>query len=140
MNLPRYYQRLAIQLKNELVAESERSNWDRRNTSTGEMYCVHGCYLGTWDGPDYMCGACEEGMTHYEVALGRAYDIWRRDRERIGHAIRELLTYPIEQDVPNAGQTLTSGEYMTLMAASLFLTNDLKRGISTIDQALEALR
>lgn len=24
-------------------------------------HCKHGTYVGTWDGPDYMCGWCENG-------------------------------------------------------------------------------
>jgi hypothetical protein len=46
-------------------------------------YCRHGVNLGYWDGPDYMCGACESGVSDYEYALGAAYDHMRREtRER----------------------------------------------------------
>jgi hypothetical protein len=73
---------MAIDMKNRIVAEeAEMSNWDRRN-QWGEMYCVHGVNLGTWDGPDYMCGACESGWTILEYALSCAYGEYQRDRKR----------------------------------------------------------
>lgn len=27
-------------------------------------YCIHGQYVGTPSGPDYICGYCEAGVTH----------------------------------------------------------------------------
>lgn len=82
MSLPLKYKRMAIDLKNRIVAEdSERSNWDRRN-QWGEQYCIHGVNIGTWDGPDYMCGACESGSTILEYALMVAYGEYQRDRKR----------------------------------------------------------
>lgn len=38
-------------------------------------YCVHGTYIGTWWGPDYLCGACEDGTSDYEMALWQARSI-----------------------------------------------------------------
>lgn len=42
-------------------------------------YCRHGVNLGYWAGPDYMCGACESGVSDYEYALGVAYDHMHRE-------------------------------------------------------------
>lgn len=44
-------------------------------------YCKHGVNLGYWDGPDYMCGACEDGTSDYDYALGLAYDHMRREKK-----------------------------------------------------------
>lgn len=86
MRLPIQYARLAIQVKWELIAESERSNWDRRD-SWGAMRCIHGTNLGTWDGPDYMCGPCEAGWSILEFAYDYAVTEWRRERMRREQAL-----------------------------------------------------
>lgn len=31
-------------------------------------YCKHGNYIGNWAGPDYLCGACEDGLSDSEWA------------------------------------------------------------------------
>lgn len=50
--------------------------------------CKHGTNIGTWDGPDYLCGPCESGDTDQDFAIGSAY----REQEQIYNAaIRELL-------------------------------------------------
>lgn len=38
-------------------------------------YCVHGTYIGYPLGPDYMCGACEDGATYLIVGV----PMWRID-------------------------------------------------------------
>lgn len=30
------------------------------------QYCRHGTFIGSWWGPDYLCWACEEGLTDAE--------------------------------------------------------------------------
>lgn len=38
-------------------------------------YCKHGTYVGDWAGPDYICGACEDGLcVHYEKVSGFAWE------------------------------------------------------------------
>jgi hypothetical protein len=27
------------------------------------QYCPHGAFIGSWWGPDYLCGACEQGIS-----------------------------------------------------------------------------
>jgi hypothetical protein len=41
------------------------------------QYCIHGTFIGSWWGPDYMCGWCEEGASVAEV---RAF--YRRQRDQ----------------------------------------------------------
>jgi hypothetical protein len=33
-------------------------DWDRNDKS---QYCVHGTFIGSWWGPDILCGKCEMG-------------------------------------------------------------------------------
>lgn len=44
---------------------------DYQDYATSSDYCIHGTYLGSWAGPDYMCGACEAGADH-----AVSYPIW----------------------------------------------------------------
>lgn len=91
--LPDKYMKLALQYVRELKEADEESNWDRRNPDTGEMYCIHGVNLGTWDGPDYMCGFCEEGASLYEYALYSAWASYRRDRMRLGQTVFDKVVF-----------------------------------------------
>lgn len=139
MKLPKAYALMAIRMKNDLVAEAEeRSNWDRRN-QWGEQYCVHGTNVGTWDGPDLMCGWCEDGASHYTVALHWAYTRWERDRRSIGLAIQDaLLSWNAQQEKgqPQWAQALTYEESVTLGVTTLFLRGALKREL--LDGGLRA--
>lgn len=45
----------------------------------GSLYCRHGSYLGTWYGPDYLCGACEDGVDDYTYALRSAGYAYTRE-------------------------------------------------------------
>lgn len=68
----------------------------------GNLYCRHGSYLGTWWGPDYMCGACEDGMGDYEYALMCGWQAvirhneWRRTEtwSDFGLAMKEKAVSP----------------------------------------------
>lgn len=31
--------------------------------SDPRQFCMHGTFVGTWWGPDYICGLCEDGAT-----------------------------------------------------------------------------
>lgn len=48
------------------------------DVSDPSQYCRHGTFIGSWWGPDYMCGACESG---YEPSDG--YMAWRNRKRRI---------------------------------------------------------
>lgn len=46
---------------------------ERRRKEGWLEYCVHGVYIGTPFGPDYMCGKCEDGNDNiYAEALYEA--------------------------------------------------------------------
>ena len=50
------FQAIAIKAKQDYLdqVEANRASSD---------YCEHGTYVGSWWGPDYLCGGCEEGYT-----------------------------------------------------------------------------
>lgn len=35
-------------------------DWDRNDSS---QHCRHGTFIGSWWGPDILCGACEDGLS-----------------------------------------------------------------------------
>jgi hypothetical protein len=44
-------------------------DWDKSDSS---QYCEHGTFIGSWWGPDLMCGRCEGGHnpnTDWEVEI-----------------------------------------------------------------------
>lgn len=86
-----YRFRLAIKYVNALKqAESERA-WSTASDSDG--YCVHGTYVGGC-GVDWMCGACESGWSHYEIALGNAGDEMYRMRKEYVRKLQEAMFTP----------------------------------------------
>lgn len=97
MTLPLTYKKYAVQIVRELKAAEDESNWDRRNHFTGEQYCQHGVNVGTWDGPDYMCGACEDGIGIYQYALYSAYDEMYRDRRAAQRQISDAVIAAIKE-------------------------------------------
>lgn len=38
-------------------------DWDQSDES---QYCKHGTFIGSWWGPDVLCGYCEDGTTDAE--------------------------------------------------------------------------
>ena len=110
--LPRSYLYYAVSVVREMKAADEESNWDRRNRATGEQYCVHGTNIGTWDGPDYMCGWCEDGATIYQYAL---YWAWRRYRDDQRKARKEwteaLIDTMIKAEFAHKVGALTDDEH-----------------------------
>jgi len=32
------------------------------DTQDSRQYCPHGTFVGSWWGPDYLCGLCEDGV------------------------------------------------------------------------------
>lgn len=43
---------------------------DQYYASQGRYYCKHGVYIGSPGGADYMCGACEDGISDEDYAAG----------------------------------------------------------------------
>lgn len=37
--------------------------------------CVHGTFIGSWWGPDYICGLCEEGLTVPSTVKVASYSV-----------------------------------------------------------------
>lgn len=68
----------AIRIKNCLKGYEGSEGYDPH-------YCKHGNYVGTWWGPDYMCGPCEDGAEDYAYAL-----YWAKEgvRERMRRFLR----------------------------------------------------
>lgn len=126
MELPDYYKRLAITIKNEIKA-GERAD---------HTHCRHGNFVGDPYGPDYMCGPCELGVNDYDYAFERAEKVWRNDRRKIGYAIRQALIEATDDDTPSAAQVLALDEFSSLLFGSLFLTGDLRRELDTIHKAM----
>lgn len=38
--------------------EGDQFDWDHNDP---RQYCKHGVFIGSWWGPDLMCGRCESG-------------------------------------------------------------------------------
>lgn len=69
---PRLTMRLAAIIRADLRVQRAEYEEEKRRAGGWLDYCVHGTYIGTWWGPDYMCGTCEMGVTDDEIALGSA--------------------------------------------------------------------
>lgn len=41
--------------------------------SDNSQYCIHGTFIGSWWGPDYLCGYCEDGVSLEEFEKAQAY-------------------------------------------------------------------
>ena len=48
--------------------------------SDPRQYCVHGTFIGSWWGPDYLCGYCEAGVSRRQQARWMALDAGRKAR------------------------------------------------------------
>ena len=77
--------KLADEQQIERLEASDPSTDDGR---WGGDHCIHGTYIGTPSGADYICGFCEDGLTRrvsrtvYEFGFGTpgayyASDMWR---------------------------------------------------------------
>lgn len=44
----------------ELYNETDGYDADHGDES---QFCIHGTFIGSWWGPDYMCGYCENGIS-----------------------------------------------------------------------------
>jgi hypothetical protein len=60
--------------------------------SDARQYCKHGTWIGSWWGPDYMCGACEDGTTDRDYVIGCLKQEIRRQQE----AIRRIFPFTPE--------------------------------------------
>ena len=53
------------------------------DTANPDQYCKHGTFTGSWWGPDYLCGWCEDGVS--------LEDFQRYQREDAAHELREAV-------------------------------------------------
>lgn len=44
--------------------EADRWDWDQSDDS---QYCQHGTFIGSWWGPDILCGWCEDGISYRQM-------------------------------------------------------------------------
>jgi hypothetical protein len=65
-------------------------------------YCRHGTYVGSWAGPDYLCGPCEDGISDEEwsaICQARAERHEREAGEQLFfHAIGHMCRLEPEMD------------------------------------------
>jgi hypothetical protein len=52
--------------------ESPTAEWDEElgydaDHQDDSQYCEHGKFIGSWWGPDYLCGWCEDGISRAEM-------------------------------------------------------------------------
>ncbi len=43
----------------DAYCERNEAHDEREAAYQASLYCEHGTYIGSWDGPDYLCGQCE---------------------------------------------------------------------------------
>ena len=72
------------------------------NHNDDSQYCQHGTFIGSWWGPDYLCGWCEDGISVEEMHEIQAAQEKRRvidaiaKLEKLGEWLRpypQLLTW-----------------------------------------------
>jgi hypothetical protein len=66
----------------------------RRETT----YCKHGSYVGYWDGPDYLCGYCEDGVSDYEYALSVAYEYQHNATREANNLIKDAMLSVVREN------------------------------------------
>lgn len=52
----------------DMLDDSDYGQYDE-DMDDSSQYCEHGRFIGSWWGPDYMCGYCEMGTTAAEYKL-----------------------------------------------------------------------
>ena len=65
------------------------------DTSDASQYCVHGTFIGSWWGPDYLCGWCEDGVSVEElrgIRYQNAIHAWKKQRGEIFMWLRVART------------------------------------------------
>lgn len=59
-------------------------NYDHdEDPNDSRQYCKHGTFIGSWWGPDYLCGWCEDGTSDADYALAIARQRVRRYQDRL---------------------------------------------------------
>lgn len=65
------------------------------------QYCRHGTWIGSWWGPDYLCGWCEDGISVEE--MNRILDAQaERNRQRfMFRGLAEKFTAAMPPSIPD---------------------------------------
>ena len=69
------------------------------------QHCVHGTFIGSWWGPDYLCGWCEDGVSVHEMECILAAEVASvlAQREAQYETMRATLaTFPYDARVATA--------------------------------------
>lgn len=89
-------------LKEIKQIKADRAEWEEDRRTNGwtsrNPYCVHGTYIGDPYGADYMCGACEDGMTDHEWAVGNAHSAAWRAQQRHQQAVLWITLHSLALD------------------------------------------
>lgn len=115
------------------VDYTEVERWDG-DPSDDRQYCIHGTFIGSWWGPDYLCGYCESGVTRAEFKEIQRQARLRPLREG-EKCITNLHTYVNQQ---GASRLLTWSE---VVGVSLMLAEHYSRYVdqAVIDEYLDAI-
>jgi len=83
--------------------------------------CMHGTFIGSWWGPDYLCGACEMGATELVTVERTEWIVEATGIGRNGEPVTFSQTYGDEatamsfrtawMDCPNVTLTITPRTY-----------------------------
>ena len=71
--------------------ESDRWDWDQSDDS---QYCQHGTFIGSWWGPDILCGWCEDGISYVSMRRAlkaQARRALAREAEQLDAAFANLM-------------------------------------------------
>lgn len=70
------------------IRQHEAEYYENERKFGRSNYCIHGNYVGSWAGPDYMCGLCESPVqpSVYEEALYEAKRVIEQAQERASAA------------------------------------------------------
>ena len=91
---------LTIKTALNYVAAEKARREEYRNREGWQEHCIHGTYIGTPFGADYMCGRCEDGAPEnvYAEALARAKENVKRYRECVSALSDLILNKAIDHD------------------------------------------
>lgn len=112
----------------EIIDYKEGDQWDW-DAYDPNQYCRHGNFIGSWWGPDILCGNCEMGEDPTLQEMLDQYDERiRKLNEHIKYA-RDIATYSL--DVIN---TDSNGyAFLNVLSGSLqSIISDCKKGINTL--------
>ena len=73
------------------------------DTSDPRQHCQHGTFIGSWWGPDYLCGWCEEGIGVDEMRRIQA-EAERLRGDRAERQYQDMVLYLSTVDISPQGR------------------------------------